>query len=324
MDVAPKNFGQLRFAAAQLDAKDRIAGWREVLGRKLLRVDVDALGSNPFRADVRLRIFENLRFGSGELGASVNRRSQRHVAHDNDDLLVIVNLSHVLIVNQRGRDLVLRPGDACLISCSEPASYVRKSDGSLRCVRISRALLSHSRPCIDDNLARLIPRESQRLRLLMSYLDAIDREPTYIEKSVRGMIETHVADLIALLFSTDGEVAEHASQRSGRVAQLCAIKDDLARSFTLRSLSLETFARRHNMSARNLQRLFELEGTSFTHQMLSLRVEKAFNLLSDPRLSDRSVGAIASECGFGDVSHFNHVFKRSYGFTPSHIRSKRP
>lgn len=38
----------------------------------------------------------------------------------------------------------------------------------------------------------------------------------------------------------------------------------------------------------------------------------------------QSIGAIAYASGFGDLSHFNHAFRRRYGTTPSDARRERP
>jgi AraC-like DNA-binding protein len=44
-------------------------------------------------------------------------------------------------------------------------------------------------------------------------------------------------------------------------------------------------------------------------------------MLADPRFSDRTVGSLASEAGFGDLSYFNRSFRRVYGMTPSDVRA---
>ena len=44
-------------------------------------------------------------------------------------------------------------------------------------------------------------------------------------------------------------------------------------------------------------------------------------MLSDPRLAERTISAIAYDAGFGDLSHFNRAFHRRYGETPSDVRA---
>ena len=64
-------------------------------------------------------------------------------------------------------------------------------------------------------------------------------------------------------------------------------------------------------------------GTTFTEFVLDQRLARAHRLLTDPHADGRGVGAIAYESGFGDLSYFNHSFRRRYGATPSDIRASR-
>ena len=52
-----------------------------------------------------------------------------------------------------------------------------------------------------------------------------------------------------------------------------------------------------------------------------MRLARAHRMLSDPRFVDRSVTSIAFDVGFGNLSYFNRVFRRSYGATPSDVRA---
>lgn|GEM_PF-4120791 len=50
---------------------------------------------------------------------------------------------------------------------------------------------------------------------------------------------------------------------------------------------------------------------------LGQRLARAHRLLTDPRRIESTIGTIAFESGFGDLSYFN----RNYGVTPSEIRT---
>ena len=47
---------------------------------------------------------------------------------------------------------------------------------------------------------------------------------------------------------------------------------------------------------------------------------KAHAMLADPSRDHLSITDIAYAAGFGDLSHFNHSFRRRYGATPREIR----
>jgi AraC-like DNA-binding protein len=44
-------------------------------------------------------------------------------------------------------------------------------------------------------------------------------------------------------------------------------------------------------------------------------------MLTDPRRAGEKISSIAYDCGFGDVSYFNRMFRRSYGAVPSEVRA---
>jgi AraC-like DNA-binding protein len=54
--------------------------------------------------------------------------------------------------------------------------------------------------------------------------------------------------------------------------------------------------------------------------LLEGRLALARQLLSNPRLAERTISSIASDAGFGDLSYFNRTFRRRYSVTPSDVR----
>jgi AraC-like DNA-binding protein len=68
--------------------------------------------------------------------------------------------------------------------------------------------------------------------------------------------------------------------------------------------------------------LFKREtGKTFTEYLQGVRCEKAAELLAG---SDRTIEDIASSCGFANLSHFYHVFKRQMGTSPKRYRLSSP
>ena len=65
--------------------------------------------------------------------------------------------------------------------------------------------------------------------------------------------------------------------------------------------------------------LFKAEtGRTFTEYLADVRSDKAAELLVN---SDRTVLDIAEACGFGNLSHFYHVFKKKKGISPKRYRT---
>ena len=83
-------------------------------------------------------------------------------------------------------------------------------------------------------------------------------------------------------------------------------------------LSLGQVARAVNTSTFYFCKMFKkVTGINFTDYLSRVRVEKAKNLLLNPNLR---VSEIAFEVGFQSLTHFNRVFKKIAGQSPSEFR----
>jgi len=108
------------------------------------------------------------------------------------------------------------------------------------------------------------------------------------------------------------------SRGSERNARLRRAIDEL-RSLPLDEIALPRFARRAGLSQRHASRLFQLElGVSFREHVAELRLARAKALLRDTGMS---VIEVAGETGWSSLAHFNSVFRRRVGATPSRYRS---
>lgn len=86
------------------------------------------------------------------------------------------------------------------------------------------------------------------------------------------------------------------------------------------AVSLDDAARSVGLGRRRFTELFrEITGESWRKQVHRLRMEYAANLLAS---TERSVTAIAFECGFEELSHFHHSFKANYHTTPLAYRQQ--
>jgi AraC-like DNA-binding protein len=71
------------------------------------------------------------------------------------------------------------------------------------------------------------------------------------------------------------------------------------------------------VAPRYVQRLFEGASTTFSEYVLSERLARVHMMLTNPYHARRTVGAIALEASFGDISYFNRRFRRHYGMRGS-------
>jgi transcriptional regulator GlxA family with amidase domain len=171
---------------------------------------------------------------------------------------------------------------------------------------------------LEDAAARPIPRETEVLRLLAGYLETLRQEAGIAAPSLGKLVATHLQDLLALAIGATRDGRQMAMARGVRAARLKAIKADFVAN---PSLSVAELAARQRVTTRYVQMLFEEDRETFTDYAMEQRLASAYRMLRDERFPDLTIGAIAFQAGFGDLSHFNRSFRRRFGATPSEIRA---
>lgn len=131
-----------------------------------------------------------------------------------------------------------------------------------------------------------------------------------------------VVALLAVVVERRTKVLEAGARgaRSRRASFRSAV-EGLA-SGSLEDVSLERFAAGIGLSPRQVSRLFREElGTTFRDHRAELRLERAKQLLEQ---SDESIIAVAGATGWSSLAHFNAVFRKRIGVTPSGYRARLP
>lgn len=121
----------------------------------------------------------------------------------------------------------------------------------------------------------------------------------------------------------DDRRPEPAPRSQTRAELFDAVTQDIRNNLDDSDVSLSWLASRHGISPRRIRDLFYAENTNFTDYLLSARLERAKEILSDPELGHINVASIALECGFGDISWFHHTFRRRFKLTPADMRKTR-
>jgi len=321
MTPSPPDYVAIRLATDPVSPRDRMEFAREVFGRKVFNLELEPDPDIALRMDFHMRALPGLKLVTGAASGVRSRRTSAQLADSNDDLfLSINNEAETFFIGQRGREVALGMGDAVLTTCAEP-SWFQRSDGLSTGISVPRSVFAHMSPLIEDRVGYLIPRHSEALRLLRGYVVGLDREMPLATPELRHLAASHVHDLLTLSVDIAGDSDARRASNGLKAARLRAIKTFVTEQLIGNDLSIATVASVHGLTERYVQRLFEAEGTTFSIFVNHQRLARVHRQLRDPRLAHRAVSAIAYECGFGDVSHFNRMFRRLYGRSPSDVRA---
>jgi AraC-like DNA-binding protein len=309
--------GFLRVSTRALPALDRMPFWREAFARQMCRLEFEPLFDAPLDVEGALLALPGLRVNWCLSAAPARWSRTRELVKDGDDAFVLIMpLAGAVMRSQRGHDLLAESGDGVGILNAEPASMQFRELDHMAVI-VPRSALTPLVTGLERASTRLVPRTNEAFRLLRAYLMGLRDNADIRATSLCKLAVTHVYDLVALALGATRDGAAIAAVRGMRAARLKAVKDDLAANPGLR---LAALAARQRVTPRYVQLLFEEVGTTFTAYARDERLNHAHRMLCDARYSRWTISDIAYRAGFGDLSHFNHVFRRRYGATPSEVR----
>ena len=308
-----------RFSTAAYPARERLGAWREIFGRTVVNLNIEPLSADGFHSDATV-------CGLPGLGLLVGATSPVHLEHASDlirddDLSFMVGPTERWSAFQLGREAMLGTCDGVLMWNAEVGSMTLPSETRFKTFRVPVAAIEPLVPELHAQIATRVPAQSTALRLLSSYLDVFGNADLAEAPDVGRAAVAHVYDLLALALNPTRDAAEIAKGRGLRAARLYAIKADIGDNLARADLSVGVIAAKHRVTPRYVQMLFEDEGITFSEFVLTQRLARVHGLLADPRHAGRPIGAIALDAGFGDLSHFNKMFRRRFGATPSDIRA---
>jgi len=315
----PDDFRLLRFWSDDFPAQKRLAAWTDVLSRMLLKAQVEPLNDAPFQVDACLRALPGVHFGAGLWSPAITRRTRAIANSDRHGYYILINTEGPLRI-RAGEESLLDEGDAIFLSCAQEVSIIRTLAGRLTCARVGEAQFRAIVPDAPQLNGLVIRRGNEALRLLTTYLRDIDDKQSLLAGEVRQLVIGHIFNLLALALNSTREEAS-ARQLDGTAAlRLRAIKQYVAQHLADQNLSIGRVAEASRLSARQVQRLFEAEDTTFSEHLLLKRLQSVHQVLTDPRNAQRGISDIALASGFGDVSYFNRAFRNHYGASPTAIR----
>ena len=78
---------------------------------------------------------------------------------------------------------------------------------------------------------------------------------------------------------------------------------------------------RHSIARGDQHVALEQAGIRFTEVVNEMRLAAAYAALTEQ--NNKSIALVALESGFSDIAHFNRLFRKRFGATPSAVRTLR-
>ncbi|CCE11428.1 putative Transcriptional activator rhrA [Bradyrhizobium sp. STM 3843] len=284
-------------------------------------MDWSALLDRPFQQRAIVRGLPGLGvvIGTQTSTGFVARRTSELITAGTDDLVLTILQTGRFMQRQLGRETELAPGEAILGSGSDVGEVMLQPNSSFVALSLPRHAMIPVLAYIQDRVGASLPASSEPLRLLTSYVSNVLCGAAPVTSPIlQQRVVSHVYDLVALALSRSPGI--NSLHGGTAAARLNAIKSDILAHLGDGSLSESMIASRHGITARYIRLLFQVEETTFSDFVRNARLVRAHRILTDPCLSERTITSIAYEVGFCDLSHFNRLFRKTYGARPSEIR----
>jgi AraC-like DNA-binding protein len=312
----------IRFSTDGMPDREAIAYWRDFVGGVVVKADFRPVEQEGFQQSNTLLMLPDLKVAFGTSSGLEGLRTRALTADGNDDLMFTMNLSGSSLVTQRGSELALGTGQAAMLSFADACSHVFPQSAEYLNFSIPRAALRDHLRNPEDAMMRALHADSGALRLLIEYVSLVGGKHAPLDADLHRPFSEHVRDLVALALGATRDGTELAQGRGVRAARLAAMKADVLAHLREEGLSVQDIARRHGVTTRYVQLLFDTDGQTFSEFVVEQRLAGAHRMLSDARYAGWTISAIAYEVGFSNLSYFNRTFLRRYGATPSDVRAQ--
>jgi len=315
-----------RFSTDDFPEKERLEAWQELFGRNVTGADVVPEAGKPLGITSTVQAMPGLYIMANE--PTQHRtglvRTKRHLA-DGDHSIILAMPGAESLARQFDSESLLAKGDAFVMTAAEACSVHKQVDPTADCMSLKLSydsLLSLLRDKDEKRFGR-IPQDNEALHFLKIYLKHLWKAPPTSPELMKITV-SHVYDLLALAIGPTKDAAETARTGGLGAGRLQAAKDYARTNAHRHDLSLGEIAGRQRVSTRYLRLLFEHEGMTFSRFLRDHRLDRACQMLVNPRFAHLKISVIAYDCGFGELSNFNHAFRDRFATTPRDIREGAP
>lgn len=308
-----------------IDAKDfaegeRVEMWRDALCAACVPLEVTVLAPQV-TGKIHGEMFGGVEISFiSSVSQTTTRTPQMIDRSDQGYYKLVVPVRGRCFVRQDGREIVLAPGQMTIYDCTRPFDLNFHDSWQMLALVFPRPMLRMP----TESTAKLTARGLQGQygvgalvsALLLSLVKQLDEIPAAAAQHVAD----NIMDLMVTLLSVQNGICPDPGARAYQRSLIMQIKTFIEASLADAHLTPEVIASAHHISVRQLYKLFETEGSAPAHYVRERRLTQCSKDLRDPTQRQQPVSTVAARWGFYNISHFNHVFKKAFGESPSDYR----
>jgi AraC-like DNA-binding protein len=311
-----------RFSTLDLPSGVRFKVWQERLRRSFGEVTGSSRSTSEFTA-------WSDRLSEGEISLSHMRVDAQTIELSPDSVTgcyrnsiqVVFPLAGQFHIEQRGRNVVLSPGDWGLYDPSIGFKSANEGPVELLVLAAPRASMLGRDVGLEVRTAQRFSFETGSARVAKNYLASVLDVRSGLSPLASAELITVAAQLVRLSIQENLGQPTKASQRALLRARIQAYVD---RNLRDPDLSIDAIARMHNCSKRYVHKIFSANGQTLSNYIRLARLERCKHDLGRVELTHLSVTEIAFAWGFQHQAHFSRVFRNHFNISPSCCRHHPP
>ena len=329
-DMPPLAILHTHISTEDFPASDYIVAVRDALGRDTMGIDLrppdgDMRSLESFRYHARIGLLgTQAAYMHSEHTPIRMRRTAALIGDGLDDIFLTSSWSPSggSILRHDRNETAIPSGSMLLMSKSVVHEGIIPWDATTVGLQVPRAALARLLPGLEEAPLHIFTpgtAGADSAALALSYAALLARQSALSGAPLASAV-THLHQLLAAAIDTRRASGLPPDSLAQQLPRLALIQRDIRARSDQHDLSLDTIARLHHLTPRQVQRLFARQDITFSGFLAQARMERAHAMLTSPLHRQRRVLEIALDSGFDDISAFSRAFRRHYGMTPSEAR----
>ncbi|MGW1716368.1 AraC-like ligand-binding domain-containing protein [Streptomyces sp. NPDC002156] len=308
-----------------LPAAERVPHWHDHMSRSLAASDLYVHRPNEFRASMRFLDLGTVQVSHLSLSTMRFQRTPRLIREsDPEQLCAGLILSGRQALSQHGRDALPGLYDLVLYDTSHPhQGWVSNGEGLAGnlVVQIPRSLLALPMNRVLGLTAVSLTTQRGVAALLAQFMLRLSQDADLFRPTDGPRLATVLVDLLSATLAHELDAGRALLPESHQRVLVLRIQAFIRHHLADPELSPGLVAAAHQISLRQLHRLFEQQDTTVGALIRRQRLERCCHDLADPSLVSRTIHSIAARWGFRRPADFTRSFRAAYGMPPSDYRA---
>jgi len=246
-------------------------------------------------------------------------RTARHVRGVSPRYVLILQLAGQCRIEQSGRIAAMSPGSVTIIDTTLPSSFRCERKSSYLALHVTKDQLDGRGVVWEAHLSSICPSPTASLMhplILSTFEQSHSFGPAQAQATSDAIISLFSAGYLDSGENVGGDaiILMPNLLKSVQAYIVTHLHDE--------DLSPCAIAKAHNISERQLHRLFESLGLSVCRWIRRARLDRCAMDLRDLGQRGRTITEIAFSHGFSDSAHFSRAFREEFNETPRDYRGR--